>query len=54
MQIHEPLNRGEAIALRGSLMDVSDDGDKLRKVLNNEGYSVAAADGILHIVGRFK
>lgn len=30
MQIHKPLNRDEAIALRGSLMDVSDDGDKVR------------------------
>ena len=30
MQIHRPLNRNQAIALRGSLMDVSDDGDKVR------------------------
>jgi len=30
MQIHTPLNRGESIALRGSLMDVTDDGDKVR------------------------
>lgn len=30
MQIHTPLKRDEAIALRGSLMDVSDDGGKVR------------------------
>lgn len=30
MQIHTPLNRNEAIALHGSLMNVLDDGDKVR------------------------
>lgn len=30
MQIHKPLNRNETIALHGSLMDVVDDGDKVR------------------------
>lgn len=30
MQIHKPLNRNEAIALHGSLMNVLDDGDKVR------------------------
>ena len=30
MQIHKPLNRNESIALRGSLVDVTDDGDKVR------------------------
>lgn len=30
MQIHTPLKRSEAVSLRGSLMDVSDDGDKVR------------------------
>ncbi|BET26705.1 acyl dehydratase [Limnobacter thiooxidans] len=30
MQIHQPLQRDDAIALHGSLMEVSDDGDKVR------------------------